>query len=190
MEDQQIIAMYLERDEHAIEETAAKYGRLCLTVASNLLASPEDANECVNDTYLAVWNTIPPEEPASLTAYICRITRNLAMKRLRLANAAKRTASAEISIHELEGMLPDARIDPHIDAAELGRQINAFLHTEKPDARNVFVRKYWFFDSVSDIARRYGYSENKVKSMLFRTRNKLKNYLKKEGYDLWRILRY
>ena len=84
MDDQQIIAMYRERDEHAIEETAAKYGRLCLTVATNLLASPEDANECVNDTWLAVWNTIPPEEPESLTAYICRITRNLAMKRLRL----------------------------------------------------------------------------------------------------------
>ncbi len=184
MDDQQIIAMYRERDEHAIEETAAKYGRLCLTVATNLLASTEDANECVNDTWLAVWNTIPPEEPESLTAYICRITRNLAMKRLRLANAAKRKAEAEISLHELEAILPDAHIDPHIDSEELGRQINAFLHAEKPENRNVFVRKYWFFDSISTIAQRYGYSENKVKSMLFRTRNKLKQHLKKEGYDL------
>lgn len=184
MEDERILALYRERDEHAIEETAAKYGRLCLTVATNLLASPEDANECVNDAYLTLWNTIPPEEPESLTAYICRITRNLAAKRLRSANAAKRTASAEISIHELEEILPDARIDIHTDAKELGGHINAFLHTEKPEARRVFIRKYWFYDSVSAIARRYGYSENKVKSMLFRTRNKLKIYLKKEGYDI------
>ena len=182
MDDQKIIAMYRERDEHAIEETAAKYGRLCLTVATNLLASPEDANECVNDAYLAVWNSIPPEEPENLTAYICRITRNMALKRLRLANAAKRTA-AEISIHELEEILPDTQ-QPPPDARELGRHISTFLHTEKAEARDVFVRKYWFYDSVSEIAQRYGYSENKVKSMLFRTRNKLKNYLKKEGYDL------
>lgn len=183
MDDTRIIAMYRERDEHAIEETAAKYGRLCLSVANNLLANPEDANECVNDTYLAVWNTIPPAEPENLTAYICRITRNQALKRLEAANAAKRTAEAEISLHELEEILPDARIDPHTGEDELGRLINAFLLTEKPDARKVFVRKYWFFDSVSEIAQLYGYSENKVKSMLFRTRNKLKAYLKKEGYE-------
>ncbi len=184
MDDKAILAMYRERDEHAIEETAAKYGRLCLTVATNLLASPEDANECVNDAYLAVWNSIPPEEPENLTAYICLITRNLALNRLRQANRAKRAAGVEISIHELEEILPDTRLEPHPDAKELGRHINAFLHTEKPAARDVFVRKYWFFDSVSEIAKLYGYSENKVKSMLFRTRNKLKNYLKKEGYDL------
>ena len=184
MDDTRILAMYRERDEHAIEETAAKYGRLCLTVANNLLANPEDANECVNDTYLAIWNAIPPAEPENLTAFICRITRNQALKRLETANAAKRTAEAEISIHELEEILPDARISPQVAEDELSRQINAFLRTEKPDARKVFVRKYWFFDSVSEIARRYGYSENKVKSMLFRTRNKLKIYLKKEGFDV------
>jgi len=183
MDDNKILALYRERNEHAIEETAAKYGRLCLTVATNLLASPEDANECVNDTWLALWNSIPPEEPENLTAYICRITRNLALNRLRLANTAKRAAGAEISIHELEEILPDTRQQPQPDAQELGRLINAFLHTEKPAARDVFVRKYWFFDSVSEIARQYGYSENKVKSMLFRTRNKLKAYLKKEGYE-------
>lgn len=183
MDDQKIIALYRERDEHAIEETAAKYGRLCLTVANSMLC-PEDANECVNDTYLAVWNAIPPEEPANLPAYVCRITRNLAMKRLETASTEKRKASAEISFQELEEILPDARVSAETDEAELGRQINAFLLTEKPDARKVFLRKYWYLDSVSEIARRYGYSENKVKSMLFRTRNKLKTYLKKEGYEL------
>ncbi|MBR4887908.1 MAG: sigma-70 family RNA polymerase sigma factor [Clostridia bacterium] len=176
--------MYQNRDEHAIEETAAKFGRLCLKVANNLLANPEDANECVNDTYLAVWNAIPPAEPENLTAFVCRITRNLALKRLETANAAKRTAEGEISLHELEEILPDTSVDPHTGDDELGRQINAFLLTEKPSARNVFIRKYWFFDSVSEIARRYGYSENKVKSILFRTRNKLKIYLKKEGFDI------
>ncbi len=183
MDDQKIIALYRARDEHAIEETAAKFGRLCLAVANNMLC-PEDANECVNDTYLAVWNAIPPDEPENLPAYVCRITRNLALKRLETANAAKRKASAEISLHELEEILPDARISTEEDEAELCRQINAFLHTEKPAARNVFIRKYWFFDSVNEIARRYGYSETKVKSMLFHTRNKLKNYLKKEGYEI------
>ena len=100
MDDTRIIALFTERDEHAIEETAAKYGRLCLQVANNLLANPEDANECVNDTYLGLWNAIPPAEPENLAAYACRITRNLAMKRLDAANAAKRTAEAEISSQE------------------------------------------------------------------------------------------
>jgi len=183
MDDQKIIALYQARDEHAIEETAAKYGKLCLTVANSLLC-PEDANECVNDAYLAVWNAIPPEEPANLAAYVCRITRNQALKRLETASTEKRKASAEISLHELEEILPDARVSAETDETGLGRQINAFLQKEKPETRRVFIRKYWFFDSIGDIARRYGYSENKVKSMLFRTRNKLKIYLKKEGYDI------
>ena len=184
MEDLQIIELYFARDELAIRETDRKYGKLCFQVANHLLCNNEDSQECVNDTYLTVWNNIPPTRPNHFTAFLCKITRNLSLKKLEFANAAKRSADAILSLSEIEATLPDSRITPGITDEELGKLISAFLRSEKELARNVFLRKYWFFDSVSEIAERYSLNESNVKSMLFRTRNKLREFLKKEGIEV------
>ena len=184
MDDLQIIELYFARDEHAINETDRKYGKLCFRVAKNLLFNNEDSEECVNDTYLTVWNKIPPTRPNNFIAFICKITRNLSLKRLEVSNAMKRSAGTIISMSELEKALPDQCIAPDVEDEELGKLISAFLWSEKALDRNVFLRKYWFFDSVSDIAERYSMNENSVKSMLFRSRNRLREFLRKEGIDV------
>lgn len=184
MDDLQIIELYFARDEHAIKETDRKYGKLCLRTAKNILINNEDSEECVNDTYLTLWNKIPPTHPNNFTAFICRITRNLSLKKLELSNAKKRSADAVISLSEIEAILPDDHIAPGVEDEEIGKLISDFLWSEKKDARNIFLRKYWFFDSISDIADRYSFSENKVKSMLFHTRKRLREFLKKEGIEV------
>lgn len=184
MDDLTIIELYFERDEKAIKETDKKYGRLCFTVAINILGNDEDSEECVNDTYLSVWNKIPPTRPKNFMAFICKITRNLSLKRLDYNKAMKRTPESFVSFNELEDVLPDNNIMPDIENAEIGKLISEFLNHEKPEARAVFIRKYWFFDSISDIAARYSFSESKVKNMLYHSRNKLREYLKKEGIEI------
>ena len=184
MDDLQIIELYFARDEHAIKETDRKYGKLCFRVAKNLLFNNEDSEECVNDTYLTVWNKIPPTRPNNFTAFICKITRNLSLKKLELSSAMKRSAGTIISMSELEKALPDQCIAPDVEDEELGKLISAFLWSEKELDRNVFLRKYWFFDTISDIAERYSLNENNVKSMLFRSRNRLREFLKKEGIEV------
>ena len=184
MDDLQIIEMYFARDEQAIKATDDKYGKLCLRIARNILSNQEDSEECVNDTYLNVWNKIPPTRPNSFKAFICKITRNLSLKKLETENAKKRTSEAIISLDEIDEIIPDADISQEISDEELGKLISAFLWSQSEDSRNVFLRKYWFFDSISDIAERYAFSESKVKSMLFHIRNKLRDYLEKEGYKL------
>lgn len=184
MDDLMIIELYFARDEQAIKETDIKYGRLCFTVAINILGNDEDSEECVNDTYLSVWNKIPPTRPNNFMAFICKITRNLSIKRLDYNKARKRTPESFVSFTELEDVLPDNNIMPEIENAEIGKLISEFLKHEKPEARAVFIRKYWFFDSVSDIAARYSFTESKVKNMLYHSRNKLREYLKKEGIEV------
>lgn len=184
MDDLQIIELYFARDEQAIKETDRKYGKTCFRVAYNLLSNNEDSEECVNDTYLTVWNKIPPTRPNNFIAFICKITRNLSLKRLEVSNAMKRSAGTIISMSELEKALPDQCIAPDVEDEELGKLISAFLWSEKALDRNVFLRKYWFFDSISDIAERYSMNENSVKSMLFRSRNRLREFLRKEGIDV------
>ena len=184
MDDLQIIELYFARDEQAIKETDRKYGKTCFRVAYNLLSNNEDSEECVNDTYLTVWNKIPPTRPNNFIAFICKITRNLSLKRLEVSNAMKRSAGTIISMSELEKALPDQCIAPDVEDEELGKLISAFLWSEKALDRNVFLRKYWFFDSISDIAERYSMGENTVKSMLFRTRNRLREFLRKEGIEV------
>lgn len=181
LNDLQIVELYFERDETAIEETANKYGGLCFSVANNILTSREDSEECVNDTYLAVWNKIPPTRPNNFMAFICRIARNLSLKKLEFIQAMKRGSNMIMSLSELEEILPDNRINPNVDDEEIGRLISQFLRGQKETVRNVFIRKYWCFDSIEDIAKRYSFSESKVKSMLYHTRNKLKEYLEKKG---------
>jgi len=185
MDDLTIIELYFARDEKAIKETDTKYGKLCSSVANNILSNDEDSAECVNDTYLSVWNTIPPTRPSNFSAFICRITKNISLKRLDFNKARKRTPNAIISFSELEEILSNENIPrPEISTGEVSKLISEFLWKEKEDARNVFIRKYWFFDSISDIATRYSFTESKVKNMLYHTRNKLREYLKKEGIEL------
>ena len=181
MEDLQIIELYLARDEAAIKETDAKYGKICFQIAHNILNNFDDSEECVNDTYLSAWNQIPPTRPNYFMAFLCKITRNLSLKRLQFLTAEKRTSEATVSFNEIEGYVSDNQLRIDLDGIQLGMLLSQFLRMEKPDARNVFIRRYWFFDSVGEIAVRYSFSESKVKSMLYHTRNRLKDYLKKEG---------
>ena len=152
MEDLQIIELYFERNENAIKETDAKYGKLCFRVADNILKNNEDSEECVSDTYLSTWNQIPPTRPNNFMAFLCKITRNLSLKRMKFLTAAKRTSMATVSFSEIEGYVSDDQLSKGIDEVELGMIFGKFLRTETRDARNVFIRRYWFFDSVSEIA--------------------------------------
>lgn len=184
MEDQQIIDLYFERNEQAITETDVKYGKLCHSIAYNILSNREDSEECVNDTYIGVWNAIPPTRPDNFMAFVCRIARNLSLKRLEYLKREKRSADVILSLDELSAVLPDERYAPDVSDEDVGRLISQFLRTQKEDVRNVFIRKYYFFDSVKEIAERYSFTESKVKNMLFFIRNKLKDYLIKEGVEI------
>lgn len=184
MDDLQIIELYFARDEKAIEETDTKYGRLCFNIANNILSNGHDSEECVNDTYLSVWNKIPPTRPYNFMAFICKIARNLSLKKLEFITALKRTPNAIVSFHELEEVLSDNRITPSIDDGEIGKKLTAFLRSEKEDARNVFIRKYFYFDSIGNIAARYAFTESKVKNLLYHSRNRLRDYLRKDGIEI------
>ena len=181
MEDQAIVALYFQRAEQAIAETIQKYGSLCRSIAQNLLPVRQDAEECVNDTYIGVWNAIPPTRPNNFMAFLCKITRNISLKRIEAMARQKRSQATIVSLDELAEILPDESIGENISNDNLTELISDFLRKEKADVRNVFIRKYYFFDSVGDIAKRYGFTEDKVKSMLYHTRKKLKDYLIKEG---------
>lgn len=185
MNDSEIIALYWQRSETAVKETEKKYGKLCRHIAMNILQNSEDAEECVNDTYLGAWNSIPPQRPTVLSAYLCRIARNCALNKYHYNNSKKRSAQVEISLTELENCIlkaPD--IAQACETEQLAKALSCFLRTLSYESRNVFMRKYWFFDSVSDIANRFLISESKVKSILFRTRGKLKEFLMKEGIEI------
>ena len=185
MEDSRIVELYWQRKEEAIPETESKYGRYCFSISVNILRDKEDAEECVNDTYLAAWNTIPPHRPLILSTFLGKITRRLSMKKLRDRSVDKRGGgSIAASVDELEYCLPTGQsIDESIDTAEITKILDSFLETLPADERRVFLRRYWFFDSISDIASRFGYGKSKVKMMLKRTRDKLKECLQKE--DIW-----
>lgn len=184
MDDLMIIELYFARNEQAIKETDMKYGKLCFSMANNILSNEEDSKECVNDTYFGLWNQIPPTRPNNFMAFICKIVRNLSLKKLDFNLAAKRSQNITISFSELEEILPDNRIYPDYGYEEIGRLISNFLRREKKEVRNVFIRKYYFFDSVKDIAELYSFTESKVKNILYHTRNKLREYLKKEGIEI------
>ena len=184
MDDLRIIELYFERDERAIEETDAKYGKLCHRIAYNILNNHEDSEECVNDTYIGVWNAVPPTRPNNFMSFVCKITRNLSLKRLEFMKREKRSADMLVSLDELAAILPDERYAPDVSDEDVGKLISAFLRNQKEDVRNVFIRKYYFFDSIRDIAERFGFTESKVKNMLFYTRNKLKDHLIQEGVEL------
>lgn len=179
MEDQEIVDLFWSRDDGAIPAAQARYGWRLLRLAEQLLHSPQDAEECLNDTWLRAWNAIPPERPGSLFAYLARVCRNLALDRLDRRSAEKRTG--ELLTAELETCVPAswAGRDPGQEA--LGELLTAFLEGLPPDQRRVFLRRYWFGDPIRDIAQRYGWGESRVKVTLLRLRNRLRAYLEKEG---------
>lgn len=176
--------MFSKRNEAAIKETELKYGRLCRSIAFNILGNAEEAEQCVNDTLLSVWNNISATKPENLKAFVCKVIKNTALKRLEYDTAEKRSSNAAVSLTELEEIIPDNRFPTDIAQEDVSKLISDFLRRQKPEIRKVFIRRYWYFDSVSDIAARFSFSESKVKSMLFHTRNKLKKFLMKEGIDI------
>lgn len=182
MDDQLIIQKFYERSETAIQLLSDKYGGLCRTVAHRILGSDQDAEECLNDTLLAAWNTIPPENPDPLSAYICRITRNLSLKRYHANTAQKRNTAYDLALEELEEYLPgNTSVEDEVLAKELEHAINAFLAQLGQRERMLFVKRYWFVESVAEIADSMGMSKNYVNVHLHRSRKKLESYLKKKG---------
>ena len=182
MDDQAILTLFRQRQDRAIAETEAKYGKLCFRVADNILADAQDAEECVNDTYLGVWDRIPPLRPDSLGSYVCRIARNLAVSKLRSETAQKRDGGFELVLDELAEVVPSGvDLEDELMARETLRAIEAFLSAQDSEDRCLFVRRYWFADSVGDIAAATHSRESRVSARLFRLRGKLRKYLQKEG---------
>ncbi len=182
MSDDQIVRLFGERDERALRATANQYGDLCRSIARNILGNESDAEECVNDLYLHLWNAIPPAEPTNLKVFACRIIRNLAINRLIYNRRQKRDHRQVILLSEIETDLPDSALAAGEDP-ELGHLISEFLKVEKESIRKVFVRRYFLSESIAQIAEQYGYSESKVTSMLFHTRKKLREYLNERGIN-------
>ena len=184
MEDSAILELYWRREEQAIGETAEKYGPYCGSIARQILADAQDVDECLNDTWLAAWNSIPPQRPARLSTYLGRLTRNRALDRLRALSARKRGGGeAELVLEELsECIAAPGRPEDAVEAEELGRAVNRFLATLEKTERDVFVSRCFFFRSLDELSQKTGFSRSKLKSMLFHTRKKLAKHLRKEGY--------
>ena len=184
MEDTRILDLYWERSEDAIVQTARKYGRYCYAIAYQILDSEVDAEEIVNDTYLKVWNNIPPERPQVLSSYLGMICRQLSLNRHRERNAKKRGGGrVEEATEELAYCLPSYDPDP-VEALYLREALNRFLRDLPKQSRTVFLRRYWYFCSISDIARDCAMRESAVKMTLLRTRKRLKDFLRKEGIEV------
>ena len=185
MDDQTIMDLYWERKEQAIAETEKKYGAYCRSIAWNILQDHRDAEECLSDTWMKLWNTLPPQRPHVFPAYLGTITRNLSLNRLRLASAQKRSVRGlELSYEELQQSVPDGcSVELQVEARELGRSLDRFLRTLQKKECCIFLRRYWYMDSHRQIADRYHMTEGAVKSNLHRTRKKLKAYLEQEGFD-------
>ena len=184
MNDRHILKLLLSRAEQAIEAMAVAYGARLYGIAHNILGSTRDAEECVNDTYLALWNAIPPEEPDPLCAYTYRVGRNTALKRLRDNTAQIRNSTYDLSLDELSECIPAGDLWEQMEARELARLLNRFLKSQPPENRQLFLLRYWFGDSVQDIGKRLGMKPGTVSVRLNRIRSALKDYLNKEDYVL------
>ena len=186
MEDLQIIGLYLERNEKAITVTEQKYGKYCFCIANNILSNEQDSEECVNDTYSRVWNTIPPQKPNSLKLYLARITRNLALDRVKSKMREKRVGdNLTLALDEISEIVSDGEnVEKYLEARELMQSVNAFLHTLSQRDCNVFVSRYFFLEEIEKIAKKYGLSSSNVSKILSRSRARLKEYLQKEGYSI------
>ena len=186
MEDREIVNLYWERNTSAIKETDTKYGGYCKAIAKNILGNHEDAEECVNDTYLNTWNSIPPNRPNVLSTYLGKITRNLSFDRFRRRHAEKRGGGEiELILDELDECVSDTdSIEQEVETKELVRAINCYLDTLSQEKCSIFLCRYWYAIPVSEIAARFGMSEGNVSVTLNRIRHQLKNYLEERGYDL------
>ena len=185
MEDSKIIELFWARSEDAIMETDLKYGKLCRYIALNVLSATEDAEECVNDTYLVVWNAIPPQNPNRFSAFIGKITRNLALKKYEYISAGKRNPETACSLSELEDCVSgQGGVESEFENRHIEKAISDFLQRQDEEKRIIFIRRYWHFEPIDSICKHSGFSRNKVTSMLYHTRQKLKTYLESEGIEL------
>ena len=183
MDDQQIVDLYWARSEQAIQESEHKYGAFCRSIARNILLQEQDAEECVNDTWLRAWNAMPPQRPSLLSAFFGKLTRNLSLDRWRHNRAAKRGGpQVELALEELEDCLPaPGRPEEHLEERETAALISRFLREQPALDRNLFLRRYWYLDSIAALADRFQISQGQVKSRLHRTRLRLKDVLLREG---------
>lgn len=185
MDDEQIIELFFERSEQAIAELSKKYGTVCSRVAANILNNVHDAEECVNDAYLGVWNTIPPQRPNPLCSYVCRVVRNLALKKYHANTAQKRNSLYDVALEELAACLPSASsVEEDVDAKQVAGYINSFLETLDRESRMLFVRRYWYADSIEELAKLLRTNKHTVSVRLSRIRKALRKYLIKEGVIL------
>ncbi|MBQ8830117.1 MAG: RNA polymerase sigma factor [Oscillospiraceae bacterium] len=186
MDDNRIVKLYLERDESAIRETAEKYGNRLRTLSYGITCDDQTSEECENETYWQAWNLIPPNEPRSyLYAFLARITRHISISICRNRSRLKRSAFICELSNELEECIPDSYdMERKLDEIAFAEVLNGFLAVLDKEKRNIFVRRYWYLDSIADISKRFGISESKVKTTLHRCRNQLRKHLKEEGYAL------
>lgn len=182
MDDASIMDLFRKRDEQAIAEMKRRYEKLCFYVAGNILSQREDIEECVNSAYYEIWNNIPPDSPDDFKTYLCRIVRNIALNRLKYNSAEKRNPQFTVPIDEIAECVP-SNTDESLSDERLADAISRFLRTQNEKHRKVFIRRYWYGDSLSNIAEYYSMKEKTVATYLFRTRKKLKAFLQKEGYD-------
>ena len=184
MDDERIVELYWKRNENAISETATKYGSYLNSISYNILVNSEGAQECVNDTYHDAWNSMPPHRPSILATFLGKITRRISIDRWRNLNRVKRGGGeVTLALEELEQCVAGSHdVEKEIEKKELVQAINRFLDTLPVPERRVFLARYWYMDSIQDIAAHFKFSQSKVMSMLFRTRNKLRRQLEKEGY--------
>ena len=183
MDDKKIIDLLFERSEKVIQELSEKYGKLCHKIAQNILNNNSDAEECVNDTYLGVWNSIPPNHPESLVSYVCKIARNIACKRYNYNTASKRNSIYDVALEELEETLTSMKdVESEIESNQLTETIEQFLNTLDQKDRVIFMRRYYFSDSYAEISELTGLTEKNVSVRLTRLRNKLKGYLTERDY--------
>ena len=184
MNDQEIVDLYWIRSEDAIKETANKYGNYCYSIAQRILQNEQDSEECLNDTYLRAWNAIPPRRPENLAAFLGKITRNLALNCYEKNVAQKRGGgNIPLVLEELQECISSGKlVEEEIDERMLTELLNKFLGTLPTETRKIFMRRYWYFYSIQEIAKEYGIKESKVKMSLHRSRKALKRKMKKEGY--------
>lgn len=183
MEDQHIVELYWARDEEAIRHTADRYGQYCYAIAYNILSVREDSEECVNDTYLDAWNSMPPHRPNVLSAFLGKITRRIAIDRWRVSRAQKRGGGEmALALDELsECVAAQSDVTREVETLEVAAGVQRFLGTLSDTERRIFVRRYWHMEPIADLAERFGFGQSRVKSMLHRTRAKLRRYLEEEG---------
>ena len=186
MQDEKIVELYFDRDELAVKETEAKFGKYLYKIAFSILKDNADSEESVNDTYLAAWNSIPPNKPSRLSTYLGKLTRRISIDLFRRKNSKKRVASQyALTLNELGECIKDKNsMEEDMENKALGLAINDFLRTLSKESRVLFVSRYYFCDSLKDSAKHLGMSEAKAKSSLFRTRQKLRDYLIKEGFEV------